>query len=286
MKRLLWIVWHQTPYHDYLFDEIAKKFHLEVVYIRKALSTHPWKGLTVGNYKSTSWESQKDKIAVISQIMSSRHDLRIVVGWNHPLMLLALMFYSIFNRTYAIWTDTPQTNPNRSWLKKTVHRLLIKGIVLNAKVLLVTGKIGVKKMLSIYKDVRVANFPTATNLDFYRPSGYRVMPSGTTMVCSVGRLLNSHKGTDIAIEAFRLLKERNNSLKFEYRIVGDGPDRASLTDQIKKYGLENEVKLIGWLERDGLAGGVISDQSGHAGHLEVGGVHGQCVHRFAKRCTD
>lgn len=59
---------------------------------------------------------------------------------------------------------------------------------------------------------------------------------------SIGRL-NVQKGFDMAIEAARILKEQN--LKFEWIIIGDGEQKDKLQDMIKKYNLASRVRLVG-----------------------------------------
>ena len=59
---------------------------------------------------------------------------------------------------------------------------------------------------------------------------------------SVGRLVWK-KGFEYALNALKLLKERN--VNFEYRIIGEGNYRESIIYTIEKLELNNEVSLIG-----------------------------------------
>jgi len=62
-------------------------------------------------------------------------------------------------------------------------------------------------------------------------------------ITSVGRLIE-RKGFSYLINAFaNLLKQYPN---VSYTIVGDGSDRKNIEQQIKKLGIENKVKLLGW----------------------------------------
>lgn len=61
--------------------------------------------------------------------------------------------------------------------------------------------------------------------------------------CSVGRL-SFEKGNDRLLEASRMLMA--DGYDFQLWIVGDGQERASLEEQIKAYGLESCVKLLGY----------------------------------------
>lgn len=59
---------------------------------------------------------------------------------------------------------------------------------------------------------------------------------------SVGRL-NPQKGYDLAIAAAKILKDRN--VPFLWLVLGDGPDREILQQQIDSSGLQNCFRLIG-----------------------------------------
>ncbi len=61
---------------------------------------------------------------------------------------------------------------------------------------------------------------------------------------AVGRLVPK-KGLIDLVEAARRLRERG--LAFEVRIVGDGPERASLEERIRAAALESQVRLLGVL---------------------------------------
>lgn len=61
-------------------------------------------------------------------------------------------------------------------------------------------------------------------------------------ILSIGRL-NEVKGFDFAIEAAKIL--RNKNLDFVWYIVGEGPLRTALQVMIDKYNLTDRVKMIG-----------------------------------------
>jgi colanic acid/amylovoran biosynthesis glycosyltransferase len=66
-------------------------------------------------------------------------------------------------------------------------------------------------------------------------------------ILSVGRLCET-KGFPDLIEACRILKDRG--MQFACRIVGNGPLRESLVEQILRSGLEDTVEILGLLPRD------------------------------------
>jgi glycosyltransferase involved in cell wall biosynthesis len=68
--------------------------------------------------------------------------------------------------------------------------------------------------------------------------------SDVTRFLFVGRLVG-WKGVDILIDAFALVKERVPAI---LEIVGDGPERAKLTEQAARTSRDAGVSFLGWLE--------------------------------------
>lgn len=68
-------------------------------------------------------------------------------------------------------------------------------------------------------------------------------PSAARKLLFIGRL-SEQKGTHLLVEAANLLKE--DGLDFELTLVGDGPMRSQLEAMIRHYGLDDNVRLVGW----------------------------------------
>lgn len=75
------------------------------------------------------------------------------------------------------------------------------------------------------------------SLEFLEESNY---------ILAVGRLLNAHKGFDILIDAVKKLKIEGIDIKLI--IVGDGPDRLKIEQQIEQNSLEKEIFIKGFDE--------------------------------------
>lgn len=68
------------------------------------------------------------------------------------------------------------------------------------------------------------------------------------MVC-VGRLYAPHKGQDILLEALGRIKQQGITA-FHVDLIGDGESRASLEQQAKAAGIEEQVTFCGQQNRD------------------------------------
>lgn len=248
MKAILWFSWHPTPYNDFLFQALAKEFDLTVIYVKRKLSTHPWGSADLAGFNSLFLSSWRDWPRIIRTVMGSRHILRVIAGWDHPLFLGSLFWYSLTGSDYLIWTDTPNKSYQRRGLKRWFNQYVITRFVNNADCILVTGEIGVKTFRDLYPHAkRIVNFPFATNTEVFQPDPDRTW-SDTPVFISVGRLLNSHKGFDLAVAAVASVVNRQPNLKFSYFIIGDGPDRGQLESLIDEFQLRQQVKIVNWLE--------------------------------------
>ncbi|MFA5384775.1 MAG: glycosyltransferase family 4 protein [Eubacteriales bacterium] len=83
-------------------------------------------------------------------------------------------------------------------------------------------------------------------VDFYRIKKAE-QNSENIDVIYVGRLI-SHKNVDILLKAISEVREKIPDIKCG--IIGDGPEKESLTSLSKKLGLDNNVIFFGFFERD------------------------------------
>jgi glycosyltransferase involved in cell wall biosynthesis len=73
--------------------------------------------------------------------------------------------------------------------------------------------------------------------------------SGDPVIAFQGRLVTT-KGVHVLLEAARILRERG--LRFELRVIGDGPERKSLEEQARRMGLGDAVRFCGALQPEAL----------------------------------
>lgn len=72
-----------------------------------------------------------------------------------------------------------------------------------------------------------------------------VLNSETFLIGTIAEL-HKNKGLSHAIQACATLAQ--SGLNFHYLIIGEGEDRATLTNQIAKYNLQNHVSLAGFID--------------------------------------
>jgi glycosyltransferase involved in cell wall biosynthesis len=101
---------------------------------------------------------------------------------------------------------------------------------------------------------KLVNFPYFVDLDFFTPidKSRNKRLNNRLIFLSSGRLVNSHKGYDLAIGALGIVKERMLNERFLYKVAGVGPDKGALESLAKEVGISENLELVGWLEPEAL----------------------------------
>jgi glycosyltransferase involved in cell wall biosynthesis len=252
---LVWCTPHPVHYNTFLFERLAQieGIRLTVVYFDRQLAAYPWKTVSTSlvapvylrRWCKVDWRFFFERL-------THRRELMVIAGWNEPTMLMLLVTFAVLGRPYVIWSDTPnlrQRTGAKAWLRRRVLDLVLR----NAYRFLVTGQPGIDAVRALgLPPERLVNFPFATDTTVFHPASARDAEPGIITCISSGRLDNSHKAYDVAIEAFLRVKARNPQLRFRYVIAGDGPDRDAIKALIRQHGLSDDVVLRGWLESNEL----------------------------------
>jgi colanic acid/amylovoran biosynthesis glycosyltransferase len=97
-------------------------------------------------------------------------------------------------------------------------------------------------LLGLPKDKPYRIIPPAVDITFFRKGDNERILHSPFVFFTTSRL-TPVKGLSVAIDAMNILK--NEGLKFQYHIAGEGELKKELTEQIVKYGLEDSVFLDG-----------------------------------------
>lgn len=85
--------------------------------------------------------------------------------------------------------------------------------------------------------------------DFFSPPvnrGHRTRGEDRCEFITISRLTNQRKNVDSVIHAIDAIK-KDGEFKVHYTVIGDGTDRLRLADLVKRFGLENEISVLGFL---------------------------------------
>lgn len=249
------IVWYShspSPYNSYLFKQIAEEFpsiKLETAYNHKLAPGRDWKedftkGLNAYFLKNT-WGID---FPFLKRILLRKKQIMVIAGWDELMAFLLISINAFFNKKFILFSD--RLNPKaRIGLKQTIRKCWLNWVFKKMRFFFITGNCGTQDLIKmgILKE-KVITFPFATDTDYFIPPERKRVKKLYYTFISSGRLLNSHKGYDIAINALALAKKKKPDFEFKYLIAGDGPDRTNLQDLIQRRGLEKEITLKGWTQ--------------------------------------
>src|SRR5262249_35069911 len=125
MKKLNWICRQPTPYNDYLFRSLASESQIDLTvhFVEDFLPTHPWKSKMSYGFKSRAYRPFFGLDWKLLRTAFSDDCFHIIGGWNEPTIISLISLLMANNRSFALWTDTPnltaKRNPLKAWLRKS-----------------------------------------------------------------------------------------------------------------------------------------------------------------------
>jgi glycosyltransferase involved in cell wall biosynthesis len=252
---LHWLVVNPNHIHDFLFRSLAAdpEIDLLVHFCEPALSIYPWMTKMAHGFNSRTFQRILGlDWYLFRQGFSGKRSFFVIAGWDEPTNITLIDLLSARRRPFAIWTDTPQLNRPRSFLKEVFRSAWLKWTFGCAYYVMGTGKpaLAALSQMGCPAD-KLVDFPFAVDLEFFSPRSTGVEPeNGPVTFLSCGRLLNSEKGHDQALKALARVRDRLDLQphQFRYRIAGTGPDQGVLSSLSHRLGLADQVEFVGWLE--------------------------------------
>ena len=95
---------------------------------------------------------------------------------------------------------------------------------------------------------KLVSFPFFVPLQNFNMNLKEVAPNEPISIVSGGRLDNSLKGFDIALEGLKRLTYDKGIISYRYLICGTGPDLDALKDLVTRLDLNDFVEFKGWVE--------------------------------------
>lgn len=254
LPRLHWVCPQPTPYNDFLFRSLSADpaIDLTVHFMEPTLPSHPWKsqmalGFISRTYKRTfgiDWH-------LLHLAARDKKSFFIIGGWHEPTVISLINLLISAHHPFAIWTDTPNLKQQRNPVKAWLRNIWLQRIFTHARYIMGTGgpALAALEEMNCHKD-KLVNFPYFIDLDIFVPLTGSIKRdlNDRIIFLSSGRLVNSHKGYDLAIRALAIAKERAMNIHFLYKIAGVGPDKGALESLAKQVGILENMEFLGWLE--------------------------------------
>ena len=182
---------------------------------------------------------------LIALAIKDKDSLFVLGGWNNPTIWAVLNILMFRKRPFILWTDTPNVEKHRMWLKDKLRSHWLRSIFHNAVAVMGTGNPGCEALENIgCPKEKILNFPCWTQL----PKEWnddKAISKTSTIFFSIGRL-DRIKGYDLAIRAFGKAVHSSEQNEIEYWLFGDGPERDTLKTLAKKVGMAGMIRFWGW----------------------------------------
>jgi glycosyltransferase involved in cell wall biosynthesis len=255
--KIRWIVKSPSPYNDFLFDSLTKKLKTELLvhYDQFNQTIYPWKKTRTKHY---SYVISKKHIGIdfklLKYALTENKTLFVIGGWGEVNNILLLSILLITAKPFVVWTDAPNVNKHRKHIKEYFRGKWLKIVFKGAYKVMGTGQLAKTNLLLIgCPENKFIDFSYITNIDeFSFKQKPPKAPEKQIVFISSGRLVNSHKGYDLALKALAQLKYKFNINNFTYKLAGTGPDLDLLKQLSVTLGIEANVDFLGWLEVDQL----------------------------------
>lgn len=256
-SEIVWICEAPSHYNDFLFNKLAEELKdtFEVNYMHGAISSHPWKKSFPRKYPNRVYKKSFgiDWILVKKALTSGRSTVYIIGGWFDLTAVSLIIILFLTGGKFIIWTDTPDNVKSRSLFYGFLRKLWLKFVFSHSCFVMGTGKraLEILELVGCPKK-KLVNLPYFTRNDLFYPAPKQTENEEIVFLSS-GRLVNSHKGHDVALRALGVIKTHLPNFKFKYRIAGVGEDKTNLELLADELGIKRHVEFVGWVEIDDLA---------------------------------
>lgn len=246
-----WLCNVPSPYNEYLFQSLAAdpEINLTVHFQEKNVSSHPWTQPMTQGFPSRFAERRLGlDWKLIDLAIHDKSSIFIVSGWNHPSRWVLFIILIFLKKPYILWTDTPDFDKPRMWLKDALRTNGLTWIFRSALAIMGTGGPGVEVLIKMgAPKEKTVNFPLWVPLPQKTNNERTISDNSRITFFSIGRL-DPIKGYDLAIKAFETVAATRHREKFEFWIFGDGPERSALELMVNKTGMTDIVTFWGWQE--------------------------------------
>jgi glycosyltransferase involved in cell wall biosynthesis len=175
----------------------------------------------------------------------------VIIGYEFSVpSMTALLYARIARRPLLIWSEcTPLTDRHLTRGQRWTRRVIIP----RAQGFFGTSPPACRNLIAQgAPPERVVEAPQVHQVDWNVRQAAQAReknPSSDGLILSVGSLIE-RKGLGLLLEAFARARVRHPSIRL--RIVGEGPLRGKLEQQVMQTGLQNRVDFAGFVEPDGM----------------------------------
>ena len=255
-EKISWLTNLPAPYRLPIWDKMSSRFALEVFFTQKKNNSRKWKVPEGGNWSHNFLNRCTlrlgDREYVINPFgarrVTAESSVLIIGGWENPIYFFSILYAR--KKGLKVIEFYESTQESHRFAGKFVR--LLKYRVLNLCDFVVTaGSASTKAVLATgIKAEKIVELFNPVDVTFFHELSVR-FPSQVSeghRFLLVGQLIG-RKNIPAAISAFSRIADPSDT----FTIVGEGPLRGLIQEQIKSLNLESQVSMVGYQSQEDVA---------------------------------
>ncbi len=247
-NKVLLITILYAPQRIPIYMELAKKYSLKVIWLKKVLKLKAWEFREEQfNFSYFFGNGFIGYLKSILEIYKFKNKTILFTGYGTLLEFSLILFAIVLRRDIVLWTGIR----NKRIYKEKYHRYLIKKFIFKfPKTFITYGTYSTKYLIEVIGIDKKKIF-TGMNVGMLESFRKKLNKNQESLKCegikvlTVGNLIE-RKGINIIID---ILKEFVEEFEI-FNILGQGKEKDNLLAQIKLNGLDEKVFLRGFLSRN------------------------------------
>ena len=244
-----------TPHNNSLLRELRKNKKINVLawYRFRRMQELPWDKELGKNENDLYFDSFSMQLTLLRKVLFSNNEKFILVGYSNFINIFSIIFFTMTLKEYYFWLDHPV---KKTGIKNFLRKIAYKIVNFSAKKILIVGEKGREFLIKEnFNKSKIINFsiyievPEKSQLLKYDKIEIRRnynIPVNNVTAISASRL-TYEKGFHILIESLNNLNA-DIIKNFTLVLVGDGPEKNKLFNEVKRLNLEEKVIFINWVE--------------------------------------
>jgi len=265
LKRLYILHKLPTPYNDDLFRALHAEpdVQLQVFHLWRGSGRRPWKTELATGYPNyfmntrfgIDWKTLKTAWA-------DTESMFMIGDWAHVPTIALFLTRFARNAPVALWTDTPQEQLRRPFLKRVLRANFLQWLLKRVDVIFGSGQPAKRALVGLgAPSEKIVDLQFAVDLERPEQAGQNqeVYEQAKTLRQSVGCDQNGivfcmsgtidldKKAQDLGLRAFAKCYQRTVR-PIGLLVAGAGPDISQLEALAKELGITESINLLGWRE--------------------------------------
>lgn len=266
-KRLYILHKLPTPYNDDLFRALHAEpdIQLQVYHLWRGSGRRPWKTELATGYPNYFMNTRLGiDWRTLKQAWQDTDSLFMLGDWAHLPVIALFLARFVRQAPVAMWTDTPQEQLHRPFLKRVSRAIFLRWLLNRVDVIFGSGQPAKRALIGLGAPCeKILDLQFAIDLD--RPQQAeenrilkqqaRVLRQSVdchqtgVVFCMSGTIDSQKKAQGLGLRAFAECIQKT-SCPIGLLVAGSGPDLDQLKALAQELGITKNVNFLGWQEPD------------------------------------